>query len=32
MQHFISRTRRLATELQELGVTVDDEDIILVLT
>ena len=32
MQNFISRTRRLATELQELGVTVDNEDLILVLT
>jgi hypothetical protein len=32
MQNFIAEARRLAQLLQEIGVTVDDEDIILVLT
>jgi hypothetical protein len=32
MQNFIAEARRLALQLQEIGVTVDDEDIILVLT
>lgn len=32
MQNFITEARRLALELQEIGVKIDDEDIILVLT
>jgi hypothetical protein len=32
MQNFISEARRLALQLEEIGITVDDEDIILVLT
>jgi gag-polypeptide of LTR copia-type/Domain of unknown function (DUF4219)/Zinc knuckle len=32
IQSFISTARRLANQLTEIGVTVDDEDIILVLT
>lgn len=32
MQSFIAEVRRLALQLQEIGVTVEDEDIILVLT
>ena len=32
MQNFIAEARRLALQLQEIGVTVEDEDTILVLT
>jgi hypothetical protein len=32
IQAFISEARRLANQLKDIGVTVDDEDIILVLT
>ena len=32
MQGFIGEARRLALQLQEIGVTVEDEDVILVLT
>jgi gag-polypeptide of LTR copia-type/Zinc knuckle len=32
MQNFIGEARRLALQLQEIGVTVEDEDIVLVLT